>query len=199
MRIDLIRHGKTWGNTLNRYIGITDEPIMEEERERISGLQYDRPQVVYTSPLLRCRQTAELLYPKVPYHTVSDLSECNFGAFENKNWKELSGNRDYQAWIDSNGTLPFPGGEDTFAFRKRSCQAFLSILRECRKAQVSHAVLVVHGGTIMSILEAYGIPEKSFYDWHVKNAEGYHTEWEDEDELDMDGRHLRLCVRSLIR
>ena len=25
----------------------------------------------------------------------------------------------------------------------------------------------------MNILEAYGLPEKSFYDWHVANGEGY--------------------------
>ena len=34
--------------------------------------------------------------------------------------------------------------------------------------------LVVHGGTIMSILEAFGVPVRSYYDWHVKNGEGWH-------------------------
>ncbi|MEI3521253.1 MAG: histidine phosphatase family protein [Anaerosacchariphilus sp.] len=29
----LIRHGKTYGNTLGRYIGTTDEPLCEEGRE----------------------------------------------------------------------------------------------------------------------------------------------------------------------
>ena len=47
------------------------------------------------------------------------LKECDFGDFENKNYKELSGNPDYQAWIDSGGALPFPGGEDPEGFRNR--------------------------------------------------------------------------------
>lgn len=198
MRIDLVRHGQTMGNTMGRYIGVTDEPLLEEGRERISRLQYDRPEVVYVSPLLRCRETAELLYPQCDHRIVAELSECNFGAFENKNWKELTGDPDYQAWIDSNGTLPFPGGEDPAAFRKRSCQAFCHVIDECRRQTIEHVALVVHGGTIMSVMEKYGIPEKTFYDWHVKNTEGYHTELEERDGLDMDSRNLRLCVRSLI-
>ena len=35
MRIYLIRHGKTPGNQLNRYIGITDEPVLEEDQEQL--------------------------------------------------------------------------------------------------------------------------------------------------------------------
>ena len=41
------------------------------------------------------------------------------------------------------------------------------------RENVSRALLVVHGGTIMSIMERYVVSEKSFYDWHVKNGEGY--------------------------
>lgn len=51
------------------------------------------------------------------FHIIEELSECDFGEFENKNYKELSGNQDYQRWIDSNGTLPFPGGESREAFK----------------------------------------------------------------------------------
>ena len=35
MKIYLIRHGKTPGNQLNRYIGITDEPVLEEDQEQL--------------------------------------------------------------------------------------------------------------------------------------------------------------------
>ena len=42
-----------------------------------------------------------------------------------------------------------------------------------RKKQLPDLALFVHGGTIMSILEAYGTPRKSYYDWHLKNGEGW--------------------------
>lgn len=34
----LIRHGKTYGNTLGRYIGTTDEPLCEEGREALQAI-----------------------------------------------------------------------------------------------------------------------------------------------------------------
>ena len=62
----LIRHGKTYGNTLGRYIGTTDEELCEEGREALKRLKAGRdfaaarPDVVYASPLKRCVQTAEI-------------------------------------------------------------------------------------------------------------------------------------------
>lgn len=44
MRIYLIRHGKTPGNQLNRYIGITDEPVLEEDQEQLKKQNYPRKQ-----------------------------------------------------------------------------------------------------------------------------------------------------------
>ena len=37
----------------------------------------------------------------------------------------------------------------------------------------TEAVIVTHGGTIMTLLAAYGIPRASFYDWMVGNGCGY--------------------------
>lgn len=33
IKIAMIRHGKTYGNTLGRYIGVTDEPLCEEGKK----------------------------------------------------------------------------------------------------------------------------------------------------------------------
>lgn len=37
----------------------------------------------------------------------------------------------------------------------------------------TQAVVVTHGGVIMTILSAYGIPKAGFYDWIVGNGCGY--------------------------
>lgn len=173
MEIFLIRHGKTMGNLYHRYIGTTDEPVLEEEMEKLKSRNWPDAEAVFESPLLRCRQTAEIICPGRPVRIIDEFSECNFGSFENKNWQELKDNTEYQAWIDSNGTLPFPGGEDPQEFRKRCCRGFEKVVAECMRRKISRALLVVHGGTIMSIMERYVVSEKSFYDWHVKNGEGY--------------------------
>lgn len=173
MRLYLIRHGMTFGNTLGRYIGTTDEPLTEDGRAALEQLSYPGTELLFASPLLRCRETAEILFPEMEPEIVKGFAECDFGAFENKNYKELDGNGDYQRWIDSNGTLPFPGGESPEAFRKRCVEAFDAVMDICRKKKAGSAACVVHGGTIMSILAEYAVPGEEFYHWQVRNGEGY--------------------------
>ena len=111
IKLYLIRHGQTPGNKLSRYIGTTDEPLSDEGREFLKKISYPMPEELFVSPLLRCVETAEILFPGKQLHIIEELSECDFGEFENKNYKELAGNENYQKWIDSNGTMPFPGGD----------------------------------------------------------------------------------------
>lgn len=183
----LIRHGKTAGNLLGRYIGSrTDEPLCDEGREGLAGKKLPEVERLYVSPMKRCVETAEILWPgfdRKKMQKVTDLRECDFGDFENKNYKELSGNGDYQAWIDSNGTLPFPNGESMDAFKSRCLEAFARIVEDVSGAEqewiasgktgIFRAGIVVHGGTIMAILEQYGYPKAAYFDIQVKNGCGY--------------------------
>ena len=173
IKLWLIRHGKTEGNKLARYIGTTDEPLCQEGIEFLKKMDYPKVQEIYVSPLRRCVQTAEILFPEKPVHIIE---ECDFGAFENKNYKELDGNPNYQAWIDSNGTLPFPGGESREEFRNRNLRRFEKVVTSCIRSHVTEVALVVHGGTIMNIMEEYTDIQKQFYEWHVKNGGGYEVE-----------------------
>ncbi|MDO4621572.1 MAG: histidine phosphatase family protein [Eubacteriales bacterium] len=183
LTVILVRHGKTPGNALARYIGTTDELLLEEEKERLQSIaaQFPKADRLYCSPLLRCWQTANILYSGQEQFLVPELRECNFGDFENKNYKELDGNEDYQRWIDSNGMLPFPNGESREAFQERCCRGFLSCIRECIADGIHSPAFVVHGGTIMSILERFAVPRKSYYEWHVGNGEGYVLEIDPKD------------------
>ena len=173
----LIRHGETAGNQKQRYIGRrTDEPLLPQSQEVLKQLDYGEPQAVYASPMLRCTQTASILFPGKQLHIIEELSECDFGEFENKNYKELAGNENYQKWIGSNGTMPFPGGESREGFKYRSLTGFQKAVTQCIRKNVDTAALVIHGGTIMNIMEEYADEERSFYDWHVKNGKGYEVE-----------------------
>ena len=173
LEIQMVRHGKTAGNRTGRYIGTTDEPLCAEGREELRRKNYGTPEIVYASPLRRCLETAEILWPEIPVIKVKDFRECDFGQFENKNYKELSGNPMYQAWIDSNGTLPFPGGESPEGFKARVQKAFLHTIEAAEKAGYQKIALAVHGGTIMAVMEKWGTPAGEYYRWQVKNGEGY--------------------------
>ena len=180
IKLWLIRHGKTEGNKLSRYIGTTDEPLCQEGTEFLHKMDYPKVQAVYVSPLKRCVQTAEILFPGEPVHIIEELAECDFGEFENKNYKELEGNPHYQEWIDSNGPLPFPGGESKEECAARNLKGFEEVLEVLGNEGITEAALVVHGGTIMNIMETYALPEKAFYEWHVGNGCGYEVELEPE-------------------
>lgn len=176
LKIYLIRHGKTYGNSLGRYIGITDEGLCQEGITNLKGRNYPEVQGVYVSPLKRCIQSANLIYEGQKQQIIEELAECNFGEFENKNYKELADNSDYQKWVDSGGTLPFPGGESQEEFRKRCLKGFQKAVHDCIKKGRQSAAVVAHGGTIMSILDAYADDELDFYAWHVDNGRGYEVQ-----------------------
>lgn len=190
MKIYFIRHGMTAGNIEKRYIGKTDEPLceegIEELREKLAAGAYenitdaaeDDGCIVWRSPMLRCAQTAGIILPGKKNNIENDLRECDFGRFEGRNWMELSDDTEYQAWIDSGGTLPFPCGESQAGFRKRCAAAFRGIVSDAEEKNVTSLIFIVHGGTIMSIMAEYGIPRRDYFDWQIKNSCGIMCNWD---------------------
>lgn len=182
MIIWLLRHGKTKGNEEGRYIGATDEGLSPAGKEELlTGLLkggYPEPDLLFVSPMKRCRETASCLFPKKPYILTEDFREISFGEFENKNCRELSHNPAYQAWIDSGGSLAFPGGEPLCEFKKRSAAAFLNAAGEAGKRKAAVMGVIAHGGTIMAVMEAFEGSGKDFYSWQTENGGGYVCNWE---------------------
>ena len=110
-KLILIRHGMTAGNREKRYIGMTDEKLCPIGREALNQEKkrslYPAADLLFSSPLVRCLETAAILYPGQEPLIIEAFRECSFSQFEGKNYKELSDNPLYQAWIDSGGALPF--------------------------------------------------------------------------------------------
>lgn len=177
MKINLIRHGRTAGNLESRYIGVIDEELCAEGITELSAKKYPECDVVICSPMKRCLQTAKLIYPNQTPYIYDNLRECNFGAFEGQSARELGDNPFYQKWIDSNGMLPFPEGEKPEEFRKRSCDEFLKAISEHKSEQLS---FVVHGGTIMSVMEKFCVLKLNYFDYRVNNGCGYCVEFDGE-------------------
>ena len=182
MEIIFLRHGKTAGNCEKRYIGKTDEPLCDLGIAEINAKQYPKAGIIICSPMKRCVETAKLIYPNAEAVLCDGMQECNFGAFEGKNYLELNGNPAYQKWLDSGGTCPFPNGERLADFKKRCVIAFEKVM-DTYKEQKSIA-FVVHGGTIMAIFEKYAFPQKEYYDFQVKNGCGYAAKY--------DGKQLSI-------
>ena len=153
MELILIRHLKTPGNEKRQYIGSTDEELSEQEvlnfKQKYKIDSYPQVQQVIVSPMKRCIQTAELIYPEVQIQQESLLKECDFGIFEGKTYEELK------------------------EFRSRCVRGMLCQVDRLCKENVESAAFVVHGGTIMAVLEQLAEDQKDFYHWQVENGGGY--------------------------
>jgi len=200
----MIRHGMTRGNAEKRYIGTTDESLLPEEAERLERLFREACQKetslltrsarleMIVSPMRRCRETADVLMRVIgemsccveasedrqgTIRVVRDLRECDFGAFEYRNYEELKDEPAYQRFLDTHGESGFPGGEDRQTFSKRCTEAFAAVCRELSDRECA-AVFVVHGGTIMAVMDAFAQPRRDYYDWQVRPGEGFSAELE---------------------
>lgn len=166
-----IRHGATKGNLEKRYIGISDEPLCDVGVAQALNLRaYNFPdEYIYTSPMKRTTQTAELIFPGREYIKEEAFRETDFGIFEGKTAVELSDNKEYREWVDSMCLSPIPNGESVAEFKARCVKAFEKIIRTLPDNK--EASFVVHGGVIMAILEAFSEKKGDFYDYHIKNGE----------------------------
>lgn len=171
MEVFFIRHGITQGNLEKRYTGRTDESLILEGYEQLKKYSYPSVEKVFSSPLLRCVETAELLYPQIPLTIHESLIETNFGIFENKNYAELQHLPTYSAWID--GKIAPPTGEGREDFQKRCVEGFCQIVEQSFKNNLKSIAIVTHGGVIMAIMHALANPNKDFYDWQVTNGDGW--------------------------
>ncbi|MCD7981863.1 MAG: histidine phosphatase family protein [Clostridiales bacterium] len=193
MEILLLRHGMTQGNLERRYVGRTDEPLLPSAAEELEHSEYRCfcPELVYVSPLLRCRQTAEILFPELMCGEselnrliiCEGLKEMDFGIFEYKTYEELKGQSAYRDWIDSNGTAAVPGGESGTGFRERCREAFLICLRDAEHRGAEKIAVVTHGGVIMSIMEAFARPRADYYHWQLQNGRGYQVHTDEKRRL----------------
>lgn len=184
MTVYLIRHGQTQGNLERRYTGSTDQPLCEQGREALSGKRLPAVEAVYVSPLRRCRETAALLYPDMPQEAEEDLRETDFGAFEGRAYEELKDDPAYRTWLDTAGAAAPPGGESRSDVSRRTAAAFRAI---AGKHGAGDAIaLVVHGGTIMALLEALEDGHE-FYRWQTANGGGFRCRW-DGERLVVEGR-----------
>lgn len=181
MQFVLIRHGRTQGNLEGRYIGChTDEALLPSEAERLRVCRYPAVDAVFASPMRRCVETAELIYPAQIVQRVEGLKECDFGLFENRNYAEMKGWTAYQRWLDSGG-MAFPGGESRREFSGRCVRAFRETVEALPEGVYA---FVVHGGTIMALMERFARPSGNYYDFQVKNGEGF--------ILNMDGTYRKM-------
>ena len=89
IHLTLIRHGATLSNKEGRYLGKTDEALSPEGicglEKSVADRSYSTADVLFSGPMKRCLETAQILYPGQTPIIIPEWTEMDFGAFEGHN------------------------------------------------------------------------------------------------------------------
>ena len=139
-KLHLIRHGLTAGNLQGLYIGSgSDLPLCDEGRAQLKTLKkdFDYPVVplVFTSPMKRATETAEILFPGVRQIELDDLREMAFGKFEGRAVQELVKDPEFAQWMDPTSRTVPAGAEDRQMFFNRTSSMLMKMFEYMLRSQ----------------------------------------------------------------
>lgn len=165
----------TDANRKGIYIGRTDFPLSDEGSAELASksetLTYPKVHRVYSSPLCRCKETADILFPEIEMTEVEDLTEADLGEFEGKSAGELIDSEDYKKWIKS-GEAP-PDGESIQEITARVYKALHRIITDMMESGITHSAVITHAGIIKTMLMGFGIPKYDLAGYSIEYGEGF--------------------------
>lgn len=162
MRLTLVRHGETDGQSSIRYYGRTDVPLSDVGRaqmERVgAALAPRRFAAVYSSTLSRATEAARIISGAqvaaddgLAVTPVEGFDEIDFGAWEGLTAAEIQSLHPvlYGEWQAQRGDFVYPGGESGDAFRARVVRTLHQVLAQAPPGEL---LFVVHKGVIRCVL-----------------------------------------------
>ena len=161
MGLWLARHGETDENADGRILGRRDPPLSAAGIEQAQALAARAARLglaaLWTSPLRRARQTAEIVGRAAGLEPVvlDALIESDRGEWEGRLVADLAREDPvgHAAFVAGDPGFGFPGGETLAAQRDRT-HAALDVVR----AGPRPALVVAHAGTIRAALADSGAP-----------------------------------------
>lgn len=171
MEFFLVRHVETTGNYENRFAGITDTQYTQKGEKQYLLLtealkEYDFD-IIYSSPISRALKIAKKVseYKDKGVEIVKELSEMNFGLFENLTFQEVveKHKEHWNKWEKDMLNYKLPKGDSLFEFHHR-----IALFIDSIKNNDGKCLIVCHGGTIQSILtHLLGIDIEQRWHFHI--------------------------------
>ena len=157
----LARHGQTSENAAGRILGRRDPPLSRPGRAQALSLARSLEgaglRALWTSPLLRARQTADIVatHLKLDAAVLDELIESGRGSWEGVRVSEIARSSPtlFAAFEAGDPTFAFPGGESLQDQIARTAVALEAI-----SEHPLPALVVAHAGTIRAALALRGRP-----------------------------------------
>ncbi len=167
----VVRHGMTDWNAEDRLQGHLDIPLNEEGVRQARGLcatvrsyRFDH---IYSSPLLRARQTVEIVAKNREISYDWRIAEINHGVWQGLTKEEIASRwpEEWRLWRESPASYTPDGGESLFELEQR-IHRFLS------EAKGSTILCVTHGQVIQTIFSLLcRRPPEEFRRYKPKNGD----------------------------
>ena len=173
----IMRHGKTDWNAEKRLQGRTDVPLNEEgrqmarnAREEYKDINFD---ICYCSPLIRARETAELLLEgrNVPIVFDDRLMEMSFGIYEGKANCAKAPDSPIRTFFKKPEEYKGVENGETFDELFKRTGDFLKEVIEPELAKGKDIIIVGHGAMNSSIIcQVRGLSIKDFWSEDIENC-----------------------------
>ncbi|MEU3313448.1 bifunctional RNase H/acid phosphatase [Streptomyces sp. NPDC006662] len=200
----LLRHGETALTPQKRFSGSggSDPELSPAGRRQALAVAEalaarGTVQAVVTSPLRRCRETAQAVADRLglPVTVEEGLRETDFGAWEGLTFAEVRERfpDDLQAWLDSSKAAPTGGGESFAAVTRRVSATRDRLLTAYAGRTV---LLVTHVTPVKTLVRlALGAPPESLFKMELSaaslSAVAYYADGNASLRLLNDTSHLR--------
>ena len=176
LAIALFRHGLTEANKRHAYLGWSDSKLCPNEGKKLCppGSAYE---ILFSSDLGRCLETAKLVFPFMQPFILPDLREINFGCWEQMTYEELKEDAVYRRWLSDPLTERPPEGEAFSEFTARVDRGFEAAIKTTFQSNAKRAAIITHGGVIRFLLTKWAPEKKGFWDWKIEYGQGYELIW----------------------
>ncbi|MBI3999291.1 MAG: alpha-ribazole phosphatase [Candidatus Omnitrophica bacterium] len=178
MKLILVRHGETEWVRMGRYQGSTDIPLnrrgFQQARAAAHAVKKERVIAVYSSELMRARETAKLIANSCQKRIIIDerLNEVSFGKWEGELHEEISSRFPKEAarWYSGRWSSRPPAGESLGSLDQR-VSSFLGELLKKHSDKAGSCVVVTHGGPIrMFLVRLLEVSPKIFWSIRIDPA-----------------------------
>jgi alpha-ribazole phosphatase len=167
-KVVFVRPGMTESGRAGRKLGQANEALLPEECERLRrrAEQGVYPPIgrLYACPELRCRETARLVYPKVPPIMFDELAAFDCGEFEGLTQEQLNQSEIYLNWASAPVLPNCPGGENLNWYAAQCLKTLRSIVNEMELDQLEAVGVVAHRLAIDQIVQRVCLPRTRYQD-----------------------------------
>jgi ribonuclease H / adenosylcobalamin/alpha-ribazole phosphatase len=173
--VHLVRHGQTASSAARLYSGRVDIPLNAtgrgQARRAAERLAHAGIDAVFTSPLVRARDTAEAIAGATgaPLTIDARLTEVDYGAFEGLDRAQARAKLGaaFDAWRADPFGATLPGTEPLGTALERARDATADVL-----AAAERPVIVGHQGILRIVLIALGeLAPGDYFTRHIDEAE----------------------------